>query len=535
MSVASDGSPAPAAQGTSSRSFRESLLAVLGLAFVTMLVALDQTVVGTALPTIVAELNGFELYAWTATAYLLTSVVTVPVFGRLGDYYGRKPFVVASIVVFSVASLLCGAANSMTFLVWSRALQGIGGGMLVGTAFACIPDLFPDARQRLRWQVLISTAFGIANAVGPSLGGILTEGWGWRSVFYVNLPVTALSLFFVGRYLPHVRHRTVEPGTLARLDWLGAALIALTLGSLQMAVEIIPQHGFSLYTGGLLVLTVVCGTVLFFWERRHPQPMLPLEMWRHPCLAELFNLSLLGGFALFAMLFYAPLLFQGGFGWSPREAGLVITPLVVCITVGSIVNGRLVSRMKTPNRMLPIGFGLLFVACIGLAVATTDLPRVVLMVGMLCGGVGLGFILPNLTVFAQQTAPREQLGIATALLQSLRMVGGMIGAALVGTTIQAVYHAGVRRSLGENTQHWYGRLADPQLLVNAVDRQRFVTDATAHGDNGALLVEAARHSLVGAIHIGIAIAALVTVYAMWRTRRVPPVSLHRKLEPTMSE
>lgn len=180
--------------------FRESLMAMLGISFVTMLVALDQTVVGTALPTIVAELKGFDLYAWVATSYLLTSVITVPIFGRLGDYYGRKPFVIASIIVFTVASVLCGLANSMMFLVLARGLQGIGGGMLVGTAFACIADLFPDSVVRLRWQVLMSSAFGIANAVGPSLGGILTQYYGWRSVFYVNLPVGVLSLFFVWRF-----------------------------------------------------------------------------------------------------------------------------------------------------------------------------------------------------------------------------------------------------------------------------------------------------------------------------------------------
>lgn len=155
--------------------FRESLLAMLGIAFVVMLVALDQTVVGTALPTVVAELQGFEYYAWVATAYLLMSVITVPIFGRLGDYYGRKPFVMVSIVVFTLASALCGMATSMPFLVLARGLQGIGGGMLVGTAFACIPDLFPDSHVRLRWQVMMSAAFGIANAVGPSLGGVLTE------------------------------------------------------------------------------------------------------------------------------------------------------------------------------------------------------------------------------------------------------------------------------------------------------------------------------------------------------------------------
>ena len=200
-------------------SVRKSLMAMVGLCFVIMMVAIDQTVVGTALPTIVAELNGFELYAWVATSYLLTSVITIPVFGRLGDYFGRKHFVVASIIVFTLASILCGMSNTMLQLVLARALQGVGGGMLVGTAFACIPDLFPDSHVRLRWQVLMSAAFGIANAIGPSLGGFLTQHAGWRSVFYVNVPVGVLSLFFVWRFLPRIRQ--IKAGHI-HLDWQGA-------------------------------------------------------------------------------------------------------------------------------------------------------------------------------------------------------------------------------------------------------------------------------------------------------------------------
>ena len=348
--------------------FRESLLAMLGISFVTMLVALDQTVVGTALPTIVSELKGFELYAWVATSYLLTSVITVPVFGRLGDYYGRKPFVIVSIVVFTAASVLCGAANNMLFLVLARGLQGIGGGMLVGTAFACIPDLFPDSVVRLRWQVLMSSAFGIANAVGPSLGGFLTQYYGWRSVFYVNLPVGLLSLFFVWRFLPHLRH--VEHEGKMRLDWPGALLIAIALGSLQLFVELLPKHGVTLSALALLALSVASAYGLWQWEKRCPTAILPVDMFRNRSLAALFTLAVLGGFTMFSLLFYAPLLFQGGFGMSPKEAGLVITPLVVFITVGSIANGRIVSRVRNPNLMLYIGFALLALACLGVVVAT---------------------------------------------------------------------------------------------------------------------------------------------------------------------
>ncbi|WJF90682.1 MDR family MFS transporter [Paraburkholderia bonniea] len=513
--------------------FRESLLAMLGISFVTMLVALDQTVVGTALPTAVAELKGFELYAWVATSYLLTSVITVPIFGRLGDYYGRKPFVIASIIVFTAASALCGMADSMLFLVLARGLQGIGGGMLVGTAFACIPDLFPDSVVRLRWQIMMSSAFGIANAAGSSLGGILTQYYGWRSVFYVNLPVGLLSLFFVWRYLPHLRH--VVHTEKMRLDWPGALLIAVTLGSLQLFVEWLPQHGFAPTTLGLLALGLIAGYALWKWEKRCPQAILPIDMFRNRSLAALFVLTLLSGFTMFSLLFYAPLLFQGGFGMSPQEAGLIITPLVVFITVGSIVNGRIVSRVRNPNLMLYLGFVLVALACAGVARATHTMPSWLLVTLMVMAGLGLGFVLPNLTIFAQQIAAREHLGIATALLQSLRMIGGMAGTALTGTLISHMYADGVRTALErDQAMHWFAALSDPQILINREAQLPLLEQLARAGHNGMLLLESAREALVAAIHLGLALAALIAVVSLWQSRRVPRITLRRKVEPSVA-
>ena len=512
--------------------FRESLLAILGIAFVTMLVALDQTVVGTALPTIVAELHGFELYAWVATSYLLASVITVPIFGRLGDYFGRKPFVIASIIVFTGASLLCGAAHSMLALVLARGLQGIGGGMLVGTAFASIPDLFPDPHTRLRWQVVMSSAFGIANAIGPSLGGFLTQYYGWRSVFYVNLPIGLLSLFFVWRFLPHLRHSKHEGRV--QIDWLGALLIALSLGALQMFVEEAPKHGLTLETSLLAALAVVAFGSLWYWERRAAQPMLPLDMFSNRALSTLFLLATLGGFSLFALLFYAPLLLQGGFGMTPQEAGLTITPLVVCITIGSITNGRIVTRLRNPNWMLYVGFLMIGASCLGVGVATRSLPHAALFAIMLVGGLGLGFVLPNLTVFGQQAAGREHVGIATALLQSLRMVGGMLGTAVTGTLITHLYRHGVHVALEDaNALAWLPRLADPQILIDHDSQAALVAELVKAGHNGALLIEQARESLVDGIHLGEVIAAAVAFVAIVCSRRVPPVRFKRAVEPTL--
>ena len=197
-------------------SVRQLALAMLGLGFVVMMTAIDQTVVGTALPTIAAELNGFEFYAWVATANLLTAVITIPIFGRLGDYYGRRPFILVAIGLFIGSSILCGTADSMLHLIIARALQGLAGGMMMSTAFTSVADLFPDPHARLRWQVMISGAYGVASGIGPTLGGFLTQYAGWRSIFFVNVPIGLMGLFLVWRFLPHIRQ---IQGRTIRLDW----------------------------------------------------------------------------------------------------------------------------------------------------------------------------------------------------------------------------------------------------------------------------------------------------------------------------
>jgi predicted MFS family arabinose efflux permease len=405
--------------------------------------------------------------------------------------------------------------------------------MLVGTAFACIADLFPDSVVRLRWQVLMSSAFGIANAIGPSLGGFLTQYYGWRSAFYVNLPVGLLSLIFVWRYLPHLRH-IAHRGKM-RLDWPGAALIALALGCLQLFVEWVAQHGVTPPVVVLLAFSVVCAVALWKWERRAEQPILPLDIFRNRSLAALFSLSMLGGFSMFALIFYAPLLLQGGFGLSPKDAGLVVTPLVVFITIGSIVNGRIVTRISRPNAMLYVGFVLIALSCLGVVIATRTMPRSLLMGFMMLGGTGLGFLLPNLTVFAQQTAGREHLGIATALLQSLRMIGGMLGTALTGTLVTRMYASGVASALeADHASQWLAQMRDPQILVNR-DAQRTLIDQLTHaGHNGAALLEAAREALVAAIHTGLAVCLVVAVASIWYCRRVPPVKITRSAETAVA-
>jgi EmrB/QacA subfamily drug resistance transporter len=508
------------------RDFRQKLLAMMGLCFVLMMVALDQTVIGTALPTVIAELNGFELYAWVGTSYLLTSVIAVPIFGKLGDEYGRKPFVVIAIVLFTLASMLCGMAQSMLQLVFARALQGIGGGMLVATSFASIPDIFPDTHERLRWQVLFSTAFGLANAVGPSIGGYLTEYWGWRWVFFVNLPVGILSLAFIWYFLPKIRYSNQPP---SRMDWLGAFLIALTLGSLQLMVEWLLQDKYSVLLIPLGVLGIIAGFTLFWWERRCENPILPLGMFKNNILGPVFALSSMMGFCLFAIMYYAPLMFQGGFGLSPNQAGILVTPLAVFITVGSIVNGRIMSRIDSPNVVLYVGLAAFLISALAMTQVTILTAHIMIFSAMALGGLGIGLLLPNLTLIVQASAARTQLGIATAMLQSMRMVGSMMGAAVIGSIISSQYTSKIHTILTlKSAPELAPSLDNPQILFSHEKSAQFLQLFHLSQSEGLHLLTSAREALVTAVHDSQWFITGLVLVAFWLAYRIPKVNIHSR-------
>ncbi|CAM2152935.1 MFS transporter [Pararobbsia alpina] len=511
--------------------FRQSVLAMFGVAFVAMLVALDQTIVGTALPHIVSELKGFDLYAWVATAYMLASVITIPIFGRLGDLYGRKPFLVAAILLFTFASVLCGSASNMLTLVLARGLQGIGGGILIGTMFATVADLFPDPQLRLRWLVFVSTAFGLSNIVGPTLGGALTQMGSWRLVFFVNVPVGIVSLLFVQRYVPHLRN-TDKRGPI-RLDWLGAFVVAATFGAFQLLIELFPKQGVSTTTITLGGITLTLSLVLYFWEKRMGYPIVPVDMLLDRKLAALFAMSVLGGFALFSLVFYVPLLFQGGYAMSPRSSGMLITPLLLGTTVGSVLNNRIVTRVRRANPIVYIGFAMFAVACVSIVRLTGMEDHMIWMACMAFSGLGIGLVIANLTIFSQQIVSRDNLGAATALLQSLRTFGGMLGTVMTGALLSHVYSMGVHRSLDSyQATQWFKSFASPELLVDRAEQAALISRLVAAGHSGSAMMISARHALVESIHIGLWLAAVAAIAGLCLAWFVPPVRVHRFMEPT---
>ncbi|WCM23757.1 MFS transporter [Paraburkholderia bryophila] len=503
--------------------FRESLLAMLGISFVAMLVALDQTIVGTALPRIVAELKGFDLYAWVATSYMLASVITIPIFGRLGDQFGRKPFLIAAIILFTGASVLCGLAGSMLLLVLSRGLQGIGGGILIGTVFATVADLFPDPKRRLRWLVFVTSSFGVAK-VGPSLGGMLTQYGGWRLVFFVNVPVGLVSLLFVQRFLPPL-HQLRRAGPV-RLDWLGACVLALTFGTLQVLIELFPKHGVDTMTIALTAVAASCALILWLWERRVGYPIVPVDMLMDRKLSALFAMSVLGGFALFSLVFYVPLLFQGGYAMSAHDSGMLIKPLLLGTTIGSVVNNRIVTRIRRANGIMYAGFALSALACLSVVALHGNEPHLVWMSCMGISGLGLGLVATSLTVCSQQIVARDHIGAATALLQSLRTFGGMLGTVMTGALLGHLYSRGVHRSLDSyQATQWFKSFASPELLVDRAEQAALINRLVSAGHAGDAMMNSARDALVQSIHIGILVAGAAALVGLCLAWFVPPVRI----------
>ncbi|HEY9270083.1 MULTISPECIES: MFS transporter [Achromobacter] len=410
-------------------------MGMAGVSATVVLAALDSTIISTTLPRVAEALNGMALYAWVGTGYLLATAASILIFGRLGDMFGRKPLMLLSVLIVALGSIACGLSQTMTQLIIFRSLQGIGGGMMIATAFAAPADLFPDAKQRVRWMALVSAAFAMASGIGPVLGGAATQALGWRAAFFIAPIAAAGAFFLLARYFPRIR--PIHDGS-RKIDWLGAILLVLAVGAPLAALELAfasGDHARPMLGLALAVVGVAAIAILIPTERRVSSPIFPLRVLGG-AESRLLNLAaMMVGAVMFVQIFYSPLLLQQVLNYSPSEAGLLLTPLVAAISVGSIINGRLFPKQSEPQRLMVFGGGLLAAGSLMVLLISPGTSAWWILAAFFVNGCALGFLLPNLTLFMQMLSERRDVGVASALVQTTRAIGSALGTALVGIII----------------------------------------------------------------------------------------------------
>ena len=429
-----------------------------GLMLVLLLAALDQTIVATALPTIVGDLGGLAHLSWVVSAYLLAQTAVTPVYGKLGDLYGRKRILQLAIVIFLAGSALCGAAQDMSELIVFRAIQGIGGGGLIVLTQATVGDVV-SPRERGRYQGIFGAVFGVASVAGPLLGGFFVDNLSWRWIFYINLPLGAIALVVLGAVLPalgEVRQREI--------DYLGSGLLGAGLSCIILATSL---GGNSwAWDSAQLIVTACSGVVLLvlfaFVERRAAEPVLPLRLFRNRVFARAGGIGLIVGFALFGSAVFLPLYFQTVNGASPTSSGLRTVPLMVGVLSTSIFSGQVISRIGHYKPFPIVGtalmvLGFIFLSGMGAGTSSLDAAWRLLVLGL-----GLGFVMQVLVLVAQNSVDYTDLGVATSGATLFRLIGGSIGTAVFGAIFSNRLTSELHGAVAAAGQQ-QGRLSPAQL------------------------------------------------------------------------
>ncbi len=501
---------------------KQLILTLAGVMLALFLASLDQTIVATAMPRIIADLDGFDRFTWVTTAYLLASTTVLPIVGKLTDMYGRKWFFIAGITIFLTGSVLAGLSQDMTQLIIFRGIQGIGGGSMMAISFIAVADLFP-AEERGKYQGMLAAVFALSSVIGPTLGGVVTDQLSWHWIFYINLPlgIPVLALFVV--FFPQIS----PVGREHRLDYWGIAALALTVVPLLLALSW--GGGQYDWVSGQVLGPLIFGSVMLLVfvavESRAADPIMPLWVFRYPSVGVSMLVTFLSGFGMFGVIVFIPLFFQGVLGASATNSGSFLTPMMLGIVAGAIVSGQALSRLGAHYRLQGlVGLGIMAAGMLLLSQmsAGTGFGRAVGYIVLM--GVGLGVTFPVYTLVVQNSVPRQVLGVATTSLQFFRSIGGTLGLAILGSIatsrfaseLSATVPARVRQVISPEKLATIA--GDPYALLSPVAKDQLEQGFKPMGPEGVGLLsqflDALRNALSSAIG-DVFLIGLAMIIAAW--------------------
>jgi EmrB/QacA subfamily drug resistance transporter len=483
--------------------------AKLEILFATLLAlfmfALDQTVVGTALPRIVTELHGDQLYTWAITIYLLTSTISGPIYGKLSDLFGRRPIFIWAVGLFLVASVGAALSQEMWQFILFRGLQGLGGGAVFPLAFAVLADLYTPV-ERGKYAGLFGAVFGLSSIIGPAIGGLITDNFGWHWIFLVNLPIGLISLYFIFRLLPPIKH----PEAARDIDYVGAALFTAALAPFLVGLTNRQSADWTdPWVGGLMAVGAVFAAVFLWWESRVEEPIIYLSLLRIRTFTISVSAMFLAAFGFFSAVVFLPRWFQVVQGASATESGYNLLPLLAALIVSATLSGQIVARTHHYKVLM---FGSLVLLGVGLFLMTNlraDTDRLVLWGWMIIAGLGIGPSFAVFTLIVQNAVPVHRIGVASSSLTFFQQIGGTVGLTIAGTIFAGRLTTEIPTQLVAN--------GVPPQIVSQFQSGAASFDLTGTGDLGARILAATPPqfqsfvqpyitNIVSAIHEAIAIA-----------------------------
>jgi EmrB/QacA subfamily drug resistance transporter len=532
---------APISQNPPVLSRKQVVWTMAGVMLAILLSSLDQTVVGTAMPRIVAELGGFSQYTWVTSIYMITSAVTIPIVGKLTDMYGRKIFYLIGIAIFVLFSLACGLSQNMTQLIIFRGLQGIGAGVMMANAFTVIGDLFAPA-ERGKYQGFVAAVFGFSSVIGPTIGGYLTDQVSWHWVFFVNIPLGILVIALFIKFFPNIRadnlkHRIDYPGLTVLILTVVPAMLALSWGGVQYAWGSPQIIAMFVFAGLMLAL-------FLFLETRAGEPIIPLSIFKNNIVAISNIVTFLTSMGMFGAITFVPLYYQGILGASATASGNMMIPMSMTVTVASFAAGQILSRSGGRYKLLGI-LGTAFI-CAGLFLLSrlsVDTPYWHVIVAIMFVGLGMGATMPVFTIAIQNAVPYNQLGVATSSNTFVRSFGGAVGLAILGSIMNNRFFGGFIGGIPENIKSAVpmdelSALAhNPQALVNPAAQDQ-LKEMLSRGGAGsaifdqlmALLREALSSAITRAFLIGFCFLVLALIAAFF-LKEIPLRKTNHPINP----